>query len=208
MSDHKKTFSADSALLILFSVSLALNVYLGLKFAHPATVAEPLQIGAKIPEISVRMGRTETGTLQLLHNQKPTFLYIFRPDCEWCGRNWDNVLFLHKQIGEKYTFIGLSLDDAGLDEYVRSNKIDFPVYAATSRQSLAGLRITGTPQTLLVSNSNVLRKNWSGAYGGKLQTEVEEEFGLRLPGLRDTPPTPIGISTGGTPNKGSTVVAH
>jgi hypothetical protein len=56
-----------------------------------------------------------------------------------------------------------------------------PVYTIEHSQETSLL--SGTPQTLVITNDGKIIKNWFGAYAGKLQIELEQYFQLKLPGL-------------------------
>ena len=46
-------------------------------------------------------------------------------------------------------------------------------------------RLSGTPQTIVVSSRGEVMKNWNGAYVGDVKHEVESYFGIILPGLNE-----------------------
>ena len=84
--------------------------------------------------------------------------------------------------GDRYRFVGLSLTDKAVSEYVITHSLDFPV-VVVSGETRAALRLGGTPQMLVVSEKGKLLKNWIGAPQDDLETEIEEYLGVQLPGL-------------------------
>ena len=112
-----------------------------------------------------------------------TVLYVFVPPCRWCARNLANVQALARAGGKTYRIVGLSLSDENLKEYVARSGVEFPVYSHLAPEAIGALGLGSTPQTLVVSPEAKLLRNWTGAYSGDLQAEVERYFGVRLPGL-------------------------
>ena len=45
------------------------------------------------------------------------------------------------------------------------------------------LGLGSTPQTIVIAPDGRVLKNWIGAFGMPVQTQVEEFFDVRLPGL-------------------------
>jgi hypothetical protein len=43
--------------------------------------------------------------------------------------------------------------------------------------------ITGTPRTIVISNEGRVLRDWIGVFVGDTQRDVEQFFGVRLPGL-------------------------
>jgi hypothetical protein len=114
--------------------------------------------------------------------RKPTVLYIFTHTCRWCDRNWQSINTLAKLSGKSYRFIGLSLVDDGLNNYLTTHKLDFPVYTKLSPDSVSALGLGSTPQTIIISPEGRSLKNWLGAYGTSLRSEIESYFRVKLPG--------------------------
>lgn len=63
--------------------------------------------------------------------------------------------------------------------------LTFPIYTELSAETISNYKMGGTPRTLVVSPKGELLKSWFGAYGGKLQQEVEEYFSIKLPGIAE-----------------------
>jgi hypothetical protein len=82
-----------------------------------------------------------------------------------------------------FRFVGLSLDESGLKEYVERHQLKFPVYARLPAETVESLGLGSTPQTIVVSPEGEIVKVWSGAYIEDLRSEVEAYFGIQLPAV-------------------------
>jgi hypothetical protein len=118
----------------------------------------------------------------------PTILYVFTPACSWCARNKDNVQAMYAGTHGRFRMIGLSLTDAGLNDYIAQHAINFEAYVIPDSVR-SQLKLGGTPQTLLVGQNGTLQKNWRGAYQGRLKSDIESALDIRMPGLSLTPAT-------------------
>ena len=90
---------------------------------------------------------------------------------------------LDKERGQ-YRFIGLSLSDEALQEYVAKNDLKLPVYSGLSPETLKTYKLGSTPQTIVISPEGKVLQNWAGAYVGDQKTQVEAFFRVSLPGIR------------------------
>lgn len=144
-----------------------------------------LKIGASVPPI---IGRRLDGQLETISYQganEPTVLYIFTPPCAWCARNMDNFKALADKGSAHYRFIGLSLSQQDLADYVAKNKLTLPVYSGLSPETLAAYKLGSTPQTIVISPEGKVLQTWPGAYVGDQKLQVETFFHVSLPGLRE-----------------------
>jgi len=179
----------DLFLLGVLMVSLSLNVYLGWKVKRSRSPSVAPQKTVKLlPGMAVQPitaaglnGKQET--IAYSANGKPTVIYVFTPTCPWCERNSGNINTLVALKGESFRFIGLSLDDQGLPNYVESHHLTFPVYTNLKSESIEMLGLGSTPQTIVVSAEGRVIKNWVGAFGVGVKPQVEELFNVQLPGL-------------------------
>ena len=85
--------------------------------------------------------------------------------------------------GNEFRFIGLSLTDSGLREYIGDHPLKFPIYTGMKAETITSLGLGSTPQTIVISPEGKVVKLWTGAYVERLQPDVEGYFGVRLPGL-------------------------
>lgn len=170
-------------------ISVALNVMLAVKIRrvtavqNAARTQHELEIGVTVPPISAqRFGGTRE-TITYADNDRPTVLYIFTPQCKWCARNVDNLRTLIDQRGKDYRFIGISLSQEGLEEYLSIQTLPFPVYIDIPKESGDAYKMGGTPQTVVVSSQGQVLQNWVGAYVGDQKSQVEAYFKVTLPGV-------------------------
>lgn len=174
-------------LIILLAASLSLNVVLGWKMTRQYRLPETenqLVEGMPVPPITVSsVSDNRRVTITYRNTDKPTVLYLLTPSCQWCTHNLKNINTLASLRGDSYHFVAVSLTDAGLKEYLDANKFEFPVYKNVSPEEARQLGLGSTPQTIVVSPDGKVLKNWVGAYGEALQPEVENYFGVSLPGL-------------------------
>jgi peroxiredoxin len=182
-------------LMTLLTISVALNGILSWQVwqlknnaPQPAPVnriraENKLPEGASVPAIEAVGLNKEPITLEFNGGGVPSVLYVFSPKCQWCDLNLENVKALAKMTDGKYRFIGLSLLDDKLQEYIAQHKIEFPVYSGLSRETRVSYKLGSTPQTIVVSPDGQVLKNWSGAYSKEVAQQVEEFFNVRLPGL-------------------------
>jgi peroxiredoxin len=179
----------DILLLALLLGSLSLNVYLGwytvdlknsLRSRQDSSKLVP---GTAIQPISVSDLNGKSEIISYADGGKPTVLYVLSPMCDWCERNMQNIQTLARLKGESFRFVGISLADTNLKEYVEGHHINFPVYKNITSDGIHMLALGSTPQTIVISPEGRVLKNWMGAYRGNSQSEVEAYFDVKLPGL-------------------------
>jgi peroxiredoxin len=188
MIDTRSRPSFDPLLLGCLLVSLAVNVGLGLQWRSRAAEApavrpavRELAEGARVPPIVGRSAAGEPMRVDVASG-KPLVLYVFSSSCGWCDQNLENVRTLAAAVGDRYRVVGLSLDD-DVAVYLARERLTFDVVVGVPRATLAALAVRGTPQTLVISPDGRLLKVWHGAWRGPLAQQVEQFFGLTLPGL-------------------------
>jgi peroxiredoxin len=154
-----------------------------LKAARPAS-AEPLAIGAAAPAFGGKLLGGSDIEVRYSDVKVPTVLYVFTPQCGWCKRNADNL----RRIAElsrlgRIRLIGVSLTNLKLTDYVAEQHFSFPILTDVPGKTIREYALGGTPQTIVVSPDGRVIKNWSGAYSNGTEKEVEQYFGISLPGL-------------------------
>lgn len=173
----------------LLVISVALNVALArrnraLSNALSLVKSEQsLPIGSTLPPIEAFDLAHNLQVLKYDPANSPTVFYVFSPQCGWCAKNASNLRVLSESIKGRYRLIGLSLSSTGLDEYVAQQGMDFPIYTNVSPQSIAAYHLGGTPATIVVSAEGKLLREWKGAYMGSAKHEIEEYFGVSVPGV-------------------------
>jgi peroxiredoxin len=182
-----------TVMTVALAMSVALNVMLAhrvrsLTYARLATIAEhQLKIGATVPPIAAKRLDGQPGVISYQGAEQSTVLYIFTPPCSWCARNLDSLKTLLDKEGGQYRFIGLSLSEEALPEYVAKNDLRLPVYSGLSPETLKAYKLGGTPQTIVITPEGRVLQDWVGAYVGDQKSQVEAFFHVSLPGLRKLP---------------------
>jgi peroxiredoxin len=177
----------------ILGVSLALNLALAWRVNRlsralsPAAPVTPVEAGATVSPARVRNMEGEQVLIAYDKIQKPVVLYVFTPQCAWCAHNLANFQSLVSQKRDSYQFVGLSLNEQSLREYVVRNRLDLPVYLAPAEETRLEYGLGNTPQTIVISPGGKVTRTWVGAYGGEKQAEVEKFFGVKLPGLTPGP---------------------
>lgn len=183
------TKRTDTFLLLLLLGSLSLNVYFGWRIKQARTTSGipqnsfTLSPGMKVDPFTAVGLDGKQQTISYAASDKPTVFYVLSPTCVWCERNKANIEKLAELKGNDFRFIGLSLTDAGLKQYIEGHHLNFPMYTRLTSETIDSFGLGGTPQTIVVSPKGLVLKNWKGAYIDVTQPEVEAYFGIRLPGL-------------------------
>lgn len=187
----KYLWSHTSILTLLLACSVFINLLLARKvsqlqqFIFEVSSEGRLEIDSRVPPIEARDVDGNPVFINYTGSERPTVLYVFTPQCDWCTRNLANVRTIANHAGERYRFVGLSLSSDQLREYISRNNIDYPVYTELPDSVRSAYMLGGTPQTIIVSAEGRVIKNWMGAYSHGLRQDVEEYFRVRLPGTSD-----------------------
>lgn len=186
-SSPVQTRRLDGFLLLLLIASLSLNVYLGWRVRRgsnsvPEYTAK-LSPGMNVNPFTATSLAGESFTISYDATNKPTVFYVIIPSCIWCRRNQPNIEKLADTKADDFRFIGLSLEESGLKEYVAEHHLKFPVYTGLTTDTVQSLGLGGTPETIVVSPQGEVLKVWTGAYTEQLRSEVEAYFGIQLPGV-------------------------
>jgi hypothetical protein len=146
-------------------------------------------VGMIVPPIVATYLLTgSTETVSYSRYSQATVVYVFSPTCSWCARNQANLAALVKASGQRFHFIGLSLDDHGAAEYAAKTRMGFPVYTGVSAEFATAVHLGGTPQTIVISPSGEVIANWIGSWSGAQQHEIEVFFKTKVPGLSAVSP--------------------
>lgn len=175
--------------LLIFS--LAINLLLArrvasLKRTISAMRSESrLELGDMLPAITAKDPQGRAAVLNYSETQLPTVVFIISPTCGWCTKNVMNMRALVEKAGNRYRFVGLSLTSDKLIDYVKENKLEFPIYTDLPFLTVREYKFGGTPETIVVSPQGKVIRIWSGAFAEGLQREVEGYFNVKLPGIMD-----------------------
>jgi peroxiredoxin len=177
---------------MLLIISVGLNVVLGREVKNLRVLSRLLQLkirtpalvpGSQAPSFSAKEMDGKPAVLNYSQEAGPTVLYIFTPECHWCGQNLENIRFLASNKKAKYRFIGVSLTSDKLEEYLSRNGLPFHVYHSPPDEVSVAYGLTSTPSTIVVSSDGKILQYWRGAYSQDLKAEIESFFQLHLPGL-------------------------
>jgi len=178
------------AMAFMLGVSLVANLLLAYKvknlndsLAELNAPPSALHVGATVSPVKAHSLDGQTAVISYGAGDQPVVLYVFTPQCIWCARNLANLKTLLAQKQGAYRFVALSLTDKDINEYVSNSQLDCPIYFNPTEESFREYKLGGTPQTIVISREGKVLKNWIGAYTGQQQTEVEEFFGISLPGM-------------------------
>ena len=178
------------AMAIMLGVSLVVNLLLAYRIktlsdSLEALNAPPpsLEVGATVSPIKAHSLDGQTALISYGAEEQPVVLYVFTPQCSWCARNLANLKTLLAQKRGAYRFVALSLTDKDINDYAAKTQLDCPVYFNPTEESFREYKLGSTPQTIVISREGKILKNWVGAYTGQQQSEVEQFFGITLPGM-------------------------
>lgn len=147
-----------------------------------------LKSGATVPPLR---GIDLEGKLEELtfgSDPRETLMLVFSPQCGWCQRNMPNWKALVGGIEKrKYRVVAVSSRRDGAAEYARTHRwTEFPVFVEPDPRDAAAYHLEATPQTLLIDSRGVVRRVWLGAFDPDQEKEIEQAFGVELPGLPES----------------------
>lgn len=103
-------------------------------------------------------------------------LFIFTTTCPYCKKNLPNWETLNKQLKNRYEIIGISADSLDITrKFVEENEIEFPVYISANPKFRVDNKISGVPQTLIITENKV-EKFWLGSLNPKIVQEIINNF--------------------------------
>jgi peroxiredoxin len=181
--------SSRSYVVQLLVVSLVLNgvlIYRRVSWASEARVSQPsskiIKEGRVAPAIYARNLLGEATSVDF-HAGLPTLIYVFRPDCHYCEKNFDSVKALAASLHDRYQLVALSLTEDAPTDYLKSHPMPFDVYYQASKESINAYGIHATPTTILVSQDGHVARSWLGAYAGATARTISDTFHVSLPRL-------------------------
>jgi len=170
--------------MVLLVVSVGVNVLQAQKILTLVNrSASPVSLVSK--QLSAIDGKSVSGqsvSVQL-KGSLPTVVYHFSTTCSWCERNWTNLEALARAAGGRYRVIVVTTE-AGVRSYAEARGLDVEVVEQLDSSAVQALNLGGTPRTIAVGADGVVTHDWSGAYAGRIARQVEDLFGVDLPGLQ------------------------
>lgn len=169
--------------IVILSLSLSLNVWLGLRLFGANAQLAPQSVVRPGDRLSLLVQESEGRVGRLKVASGKTIVYLMAPTCGWCRQNHDNVVALWHAVNGRYKFVAVSTTGYRLDKYESQYPSPFPIVRldpATGHMD----KLSGTPQTLILDQAGRVEQAWDGAFVGNRQKEIETFFGARLPGLR------------------------
>lgn len=177
----------DGQLLAILSVSLLMNLILGVAYVRlarqlvlPSMSAETVSAPKTIPSLILERRDGTAVRLDFASQERPTVLYFLSSTCEWCKRNTNGVRALHAARRESYRFVGISVGPSPFSDF---DDLGFEILALPKdRESiLDSYGVRGTPSTLVVSGKGEVLQTWPGAYMGRTAEQMQAYFRVRLP---------------------------
>lgn len=184
-----RRINADPFLLALLALSLAANVWLGLKVRQARPAGPPdvkLHAGDMLPPLQVLDAEGRPATLTAADDTRPTVLYLYSHSCGWCQRNQPAVAALARQAGERFRLVGLCM---GPPESCARGEGDppFPLYAGLKPKQIVDLGLGSVPQTIVVSPGGRIAQIFRGAWVQSQRDDVQSYFKVELPVLEPRP---------------------
>jgi peroxiredoxin len=184
-----RRINADPFLLVLLALSLAANVWLGLKVRRAAPAGPPevrLHVGDTLPALEVLDAEGRPATLRADDDPRPTVFYLYSHTCGWCQRNQPAVTALAEQAGERFRLVGLCLGRPE-DCARREGDPPFPLYSGLKPRQIADLGLGSVPQTIVVSPGGQIAQIFRGAWVQSQRDDVQGYFKVALPVLEPRP---------------------
>jgi hypothetical protein len=113
---------------------------------------------------------------------QPTLVYYFKTTCGWCERNWHNVQALADAAQDGYRLVAVT-SEPDVAAFARSRGFTFEVVQDLSNETRRHFGFKGTPHAVLVSAQGLVSHEWLGAFQGGAVRQIEDLFGIVLPGL-------------------------
>ena len=161
-------------------LSVLLNVFLTVR-VHSLTPRPPtlIAVGSKLNDLQAQDLSGRKVTVAFNKANRPIVLYVFSPTCQWCAKNYNNIIRLNALRQSDYRFVAVSLSTQGLNTYVMSKKFTLEVIQQLAEKDISDLHLDETPETIVVDRTGTVTKVWAGAYNAKKCREIEAFF--RLP---------------------------
>ncbi|HUR21420.1 MAG TPA: hypothetical protein VMZ90_11465 [Vicinamibacterales bacterium] len=170
-----------TAALLMLSVGVNVMQARRIKTMVNAKAAAVSSVGRRVVPLE---GFSPEGTpvLRDVARDVPTVLYYFSPTCVWCDRNWDNIRALEGGAQGRYRVV-LVTRARDVRQYLSERGLALEVVEGISDTVVEAYRFNGTPQTVVASIEGVVSHEWRGAFTPRIERQLEELFGIYLPGI-------------------------
>lgn len=122
-----------------------------------------------------------------LSDGRRAIVYVVAPQCDWCERNYDNIISLAKAAKTEFRFVGIAhsttLDQ--LTDHLAARPLPFDTYLLDREELIFQLSLEATPTMLALDGSGRIDEVWVGAWLGLRLKSVESFFRASLPGVPD-----------------------
>lgn len=131
--------------------------------ASPPPSAGPA-VGEMLRPIDARNLEGRDVRLAFDNAERETVLLVWTTTCPACQANLPNWLALVERFGERYDFVGLSLDSVeATKSYVAARALPFEVFVATDPAAFkTRYDIAGVPETIHAGRDGQVRGSWLG----------------------------------------------
>lgn len=178
--------------IVLLLMSLCLNVVLvhrNKSLQSTIEEAEILQPGSHVSSLRFKSTSGAKVNISFPTQAEGTLIYYFRPTCMWCMRNRANFEILARKLQSLgYRILPYTLEHYPDQEYAKVLGQGVEVFTDDDQDVQRVLKLSGTPDTILISRSGIVLAHWGGAFSDENLRSIESRFGIHLPGLVLTPP--------------------
>jgi hypothetical protein len=179
--NRRRPIVGDWLLLVLLAASLAANVYFGLLLAHrpAATSASERPAGPAVGSVIKTVeGVASDGTplsISLADGTRRTVLFVYSPACAWCKRSWPLFQRLSSRSRDRFNTAAVCLGKAS-----EMFQTDVSTLGNPTLPTVAALRSTSVPQTIVFSPEGHVERVWIGGWTGDVARQLGSYFGLPL----------------------------
>lgn len=139
--------------------------------------------GALVPSFQSLDPRRGVVTVVDDRPPRPIVLYWMNDACVWCKRNEHNFRFLARALQNTHDVVAISSTSDGLEDLLARANPPYRLVPPPPPDIQRAYRWGSTPMTIVIDRKRRVTRIWYGAYSGRQQSEVEDFFGVTLPGL-------------------------
>ena len=162
---------AETIVLILQNRNLKAEIVVMLTGDQTA----PLQPGERVEPFTAKLLNGHAATVAYNDPSKQYLLFVFSTTCLHCEKNFPlwKSLAAHAPGQCEITGVSIHAVDKTFD-YIERQEANFPSVSVSGDTSFARkYKITGVPQTLLITGGGVVKKNWVGELSPDQVKEIQ-----------------------------------